>query len=139
MPTLPINKNLFKISQDLFLADPEFNCPAEIDMILGAQYFYHFLSLGQITVTGHSAVFQETVLGQVVAGCFNNQARANAGKVHCNFTKFADLSILWELDSTRAISTRSHEEIACESHYINTTKRSESGSYVVRLTFNESN
>ena len=28
MPTLPINKNLFKIPQDVFLADPEFNCPA---------------------------------------------------------------------------------------------------------------
>ena len=106
-------------------------------MILGAQYFYHFLRSVRITVTGHSAAFQETDLGWVVAGCFNNQARASAGKVHCNFTKFADLSILWELDSTRAISTRTQKEIACESHYINTTKRSESGSYVVRLPFIE--
>ena len=137
MPTLPINKNVFKIPQDLFLADPEFNCPAEVDMILGAQYFYHFLRPGRISVTGHSAVFQETELGWVVAGCFNNQTRPSAGKVFCNFTKFSDLSILWELDTTRAISPRSQEEIACELHYINTTKRNESGRYVIRLPFNE--
>ena len=138
MPTVPFDCNSFKIPQDLFLADPKFDCPAEIDMILEAQYFYHFLRSGQISAAGHSAIFQKTDLGWVVAGCFNNQSRSrNSSKVYCNFTKFADLSILWELNSTRATSPRSQEEIACETHYVNTTERDESGRYIVRLPFNE--
>ena len=97
MLTLPIDRSSFTIPQDLFLADPGFHNPAEVDVILGAQYFYRFLRSGQIPITSHPAVFQETELGWVVAGSFH-QTLAKHAKVYCNFTKFADLSLLWELE-----------------------------------------
>ncbi|XP_033213767.1 uncharacterized protein LOC117170833 [Belonocnema kinseyi] len=136
MPTLPVDRSSFEIPQDLFLADPGFHNPTEVDMILGAQYFYHFLRQGQILITNHPAVFQETELGWVVAGCFH-QVLAKHAKVYCNFTKFSDLSLLWEFDASRTASMRSVEEEACESNYVKNTERDELGRYTIHLPFNE--
>ena len=93
MPTMPIDRSSFMIQQGLFLADPGFHNPAEVDMILGAQYFYHFLRSGQILITSHPAVFQETELGWEVAGSFH-QTLAEHAKVYYNFIKFADISFI---------------------------------------------
>ena len=73
-----------------------------------------------------------------VAGYFINQSRLrNSSKVYCNFTKFADLTILWELNSTRATSLRSQEENACKTHNVNRTECDESERYIDRLPFNK--
>ena len=136
MPTLPIDRNSFEMPQDLFLADPGFYNPTEVDMILGAQYFHHFLRPGQIRIKNHPAVLQETELGWVVAGCFH-QSVAKHAKVYCNFTKFSDLSPLWELESSPTASKRSIEKEIYESHYVKNTKRDELGRYTVHLPFNE--
>ena len=81
---------------------------------------------GQIPITSHPVVFQEIELGWVVARSFH-QTLAKHAKVYCNFTKFADLSLLWELESSPQVSMRSVEEEACETYYKNTTKRDELG------------
>ena len=136
MPTLPINRNSFKVPHGLVLADPEFHKPAEVNMILGAQYFYQFLYPGQISITSHSAVFQETELGWVVAGCFH-QTQTKLAKVYCNFTRFSNSSLLWELDSGQTEMSHSQEGKDCESHYVQNTTRDQSGRYTVHLPFNE--
>ena len=60
MPTLPIDRNSFEMPQDLFLPDPGFYNPNEVDMTLSAQYFYQFLRPGQIQIKNQPAVLQET-------------------------------------------------------------------------------
>lgn len=57
---LPFNKTSLKIPENIFLADPEFNKPGEIDILIGAEHFYNLLRAGQIKVQGQSALFQET-------------------------------------------------------------------------------
>ena len=136
MPSIPIDRNSVSIPQNLFLADPDFQTPAEVDIILGAQYFYHFMRAGKILINNHSAVFQETEFGWVIAGTFNHK-RAKSSKVYCNYTEFSNLALLWELNSPNAASSRSKEEQACEKHYVKTTRRDTSGCYVVQLPFNQ--
>ena len=87
MPTLPIDRSSFTTPQDLFFANPGFPNPAEVVMILGAQYFYHFLRSRQIPITSHPAVFHETELGWVVAGSFH-QTLAKHAKVYCILCAF---------------------------------------------------
>ena len=92
MPSVSINRSKFEILQDIFLVDPGFYKPAEVDMILAAQYFYHFLRQGQIPITNHPAVFQETELRWMMVRCFN-QTLAKQAKVYCDFIKFSDLPL----------------------------------------------
>ena len=88
MPSIPIDRNSVSIPQNLFLADPDFQTPAEVDIILGAQYFYHFMRAGKILINNHPAVLQETEFGWVIAGTFNHK-RAKSSKVYCNYTEFS--------------------------------------------------
>ncbi|XP_033225903.1 uncharacterized protein LOC117178585 [Belonocnema kinseyi] len=136
MPSELIDRKSIPIPKGVFLADPEFHQPSEVNIILGAQYFYQFLRPGQIPIANHEAVLQENELGWVVAGCFH-QTRARQGMVYCNFTKFSDLPLLWEVESAREASPWSSEEEACELHYSKNTTRDSSGRYTVQLPFNE--
>ncbi|XP_033221191.1 uncharacterized protein LOC117175592 [Belonocnema kinseyi] len=136
MPSLPIDLSSFDIPQDIVLADPNFQTPQNIDMILGAQYFYHLLLPGKIPIKQHASVLQETELGWVVAGGIH-QTRAKLHNIHCNFTKMAQVPLLWELDSGRPAPKYSRVEEACEKHYLETTTRAENGRYIVVLPFND--
>ena len=40
MPSVPLDKKLFKILDGVILADPEFCKPADIDLLIGAEFFY---------------------------------------------------------------------------------------------------
>lgn len=120
MLSIPLDIKNIPIPNGLFLAHPEFHRPADVDIILGAQYLYQFLGQGQIPISNQQAVFQETELGWVVAGCFH-QTHAKLGRVYCHFSKMSDLPLLWEIDHARETSRKSLEEEACEFHYSETT------------------
>lgn len=68
MPSLAINRSLIKIPSEVFLADPLFYEPAEIDILIGAEYFYDLLCACRIRITGQSAMLQETELGWILSG-----------------------------------------------------------------------
>ena len=136
MPSIPIDRTSISIPQDIILTDPNFQTPAEVDIILGAQYFYHFFRAGKISIENHPAILQETEFVWIVAGTFNH-GREKQSKVYCKYTDFSDLSLLWELKSPSIASSRSLEEEACERHYSKSTVRDKSGHYIVQLPFNE--
>ena len=63
MSVIPINRNAIKIADEIFLADPEFHKQYNIDVLIGAEYFFDLLLVGKIRVLNQPAVFQETVFG----------------------------------------------------------------------------
>ena len=113
MPSIPIDRNSVSIPHNLFLADLNFQTPAEAEV-------YIFTQAGKILIQNLSAVFQETEFGWVVAGTFKNKR-----------------ALLWDLSSTRIASTRSKEEQTCKTFYVETTHRDESGRYFIQLPFNK--
>lgn len=62
-PERAINKNKLQIPNNLKLADPNFHQPREIDALLGAEYFLHLLSVGQIKLNNEMTVLQKTKIG----------------------------------------------------------------------------
>ena len=54
----------------------------------------------------------------------------------CNLIKYHELPLLWKLGPENTSKFRSKEEQDCEIHYIDNTKRNETGRYVVKLPFN---
>jgi len=49
------------------LADPEFNKPGSVDMLLGAEIFFDIIRRGKHVVSEHAA-FQETAFGWILVG-----------------------------------------------------------------------
>ncbi|XP_033218066.1 uncharacterized protein LOC117173536 [Belonocnema kinseyi] len=137
MPSLPLDKKLFQLPENIILADPDFDKPAEIELLIGAEFFYQLLCSGQIRVKGQSAVFQETRLGWILAGRLSSDLFSKSFQSTCNLIKFQELPILWELGNESISNIRSKEELACEEYYKSTIRREVSGRYCVKLPFND--
>nr|XP_049467011.1 uncharacterized protein LOC125908346 [Anopheles coluzzii] len=103
IPTQRIDISHWKIPETCILADPSFNRPGTIDIILGATHFYEILRIGRLSLGDSMPTLQETEFGWVVSGTI-----------------------------TEPMSPSS-EERACEDHDTATTTREEDGRYMVQL------
>lgn len=56
----------FKLPSNIKLADPNFNIPDDIDMLLGAQVFWQLLCVGQIKACRTHPTCQKTKFGWVI-------------------------------------------------------------------------
>lgn len=63
LPQVKLNKNLLKISEDQGLADPDFDKPDKIDLLIGAGFFWNLLCVGQIKKAKGYSIWQKTQLG----------------------------------------------------------------------------
>ncbi|XP_062538988.1 uncharacterized protein LOC134207280 [Armigeres subalbatus] len=122
---------------DVVLADPTFDQPGRIDLILGVGIFYDLLRDGQIKNRSGDPVLQNTALGWVVSG--KVQAKVPSASVS-NFAHVApsptiedQLSRFWEIESCRTLSTHSVEEAECEKFFEKTVERDQSGRFIVAL------
>ena len=139
MPSVALDRKLFRIPDNISLADPEFHRPADVDILISAEFYYDLLGAGKIRPPGQSAVLQQTDLGWIVAGRYTQPRVSPIGPMQasCNLIKFQDLPILWELEPENPSKVRSREEKACESHYVENTIRDDTNRYVVKLPFND--
>lgn len=92
VPNIKVNKGLYNIPKNIRLADPQFNIPSEIDLLIGAEKFWDMICVGQIKLGDGKSVLQKTLLGWIVAGKVTSPR--NNMSVSCNF------SCMQELDET---------------------------------------
>lgn len=130
------------IPEELRLADPSFNVPAEIDMLLGCEIFYELLCIGQIKLGKNLPTLQKTLLGWIISGrvpCGQGKiGKSDVALSNCFVTQNSldkNLENFWLIEEVtpnpRATMTR--EEIECENHFKETTTRNETGRFVVRF------
>ena len=53
---MALDPKLFQIPKNILLADPEFHRPADVDILIGAEFYYDLLGAGKIRLPGQSAV-----------------------------------------------------------------------------------
>lgn len=129
----------FVIPSNLSLADPKFNIPQKIDILIGAEHYFNLLSIGQINATKQVPILQNTVFGWVVSGQNATPYTASAWCHVSNSTLVPldkQLQQFWEIEQpTVTAKSYSHEDDACEQKFRNTVTRNEEGRYIVRLPF----
>ncbi|XP_065093228.1 uncharacterized protein LOC135713939 [Ochlerotatus camptorhynchus] len=121
---------------DIVLADPQFNEPGVVDMIIGVDSYYDLLLDGFIRLGAGQPVLQNTLLGWVVSGRagVNRPEPEIVSIVHVCTQDFDEkLSRFWELEACQSSSTMSVEESTCEAHFVATTARDTSGRFMVAL------
>ncbi|KAH9641401.1 hypothetical protein HF086_011430 [Spodoptera exigua] len=93
------------------LADPYFYCPAEVDLLLGADIFWDLVGFKRITLGVGRPVLQESQLG---------------------WLKF------WEIEELNLkINIGTPEERLCESHFQENVKRLSNGRFSVKMPLKE--
>lgn len=125
------------LEDSIILADPNFNCKSNIDLLLGDGIDTEIKKQGFLKSRHENICFQETSLGWVISGsvpqsyCFNTicEPRADIEALDCSIRRF------WEVEELPNIRQLTEEERFCEEFYKETTTRLSSGRYCVRLPF----
>lgn len=139
LPTIAINSASWNIPK-VPLADPNFDTPGMIDIIIGGEC-YHEIHTGNRISLGEGLPFLvDTLFGWTVSG--KTAINSSATPPVC-YLSTVDRSLdnalqrFWELEAVDHGPTYSTEEKRCEEIYANTTTRTHSGRYVVRLPRSE--
>ena len=68
LPGAPVDIKSWRIPSGIKLADPRFNQPQQVDLLLGGQVFCELLKIGKITLAKGQPYLLNTKLGWVVSG-----------------------------------------------------------------------
>lgn len=129
-------------SKQLYLADPYYNTPNKIDILLGAEVYCRILKAGMFRDPAGSSVAQATTLGWILSGQVDSDQNENVTVLHTTIGEDEILKRFWELETEPKCTSKkvlSDEEEKCEKIYAATTKRNSDGKYVVKLPFREEN
>lgn len=127
------------IPKDLTLADPGFNRPGPIDLLLGAGPTFSLFSVGQRNFSQNNGDFyaQKTRLGWVIGGGLNQSFGKKSPKPTSCF--MSDLKIdmdkFWTIEELPHENSQTLEEVEAEKHFIQNFKQDPSGRFIVALPF----
>ena len=136
VPNEFVKRDNLKIPKNLQLADPNFNKPAPIDLLIGSGSTLSMFCIGQINLSAEDKDLYalKTRLGWIIGGTPNDQTRKT--QFNCHLIDLQeDIRKFWELEEGLNPSHLSAEELACERHFQQHVKRENSGRYVVALPF----
>lgn len=134
---------------DLQLADPEFKTPNKIDVLFGADVYGDIIREGLIKGPKGLPTAQKTALGWILSGPIHNSVDDRTStncnhsivvSMHSHYEDDANLKKFWQLEND-SFDTKilTEEESYCEDFYEKTTRRDDTGRYIVRLPFREEN
>lgn len=139
IPAIHLNASDWPIPKNIGLADPQFNVPAKIEMLIGAELFCELLSIGQIKMDDKLPFLQNSVFGWIVMGKVAN-VKINAA--FCGVVINGEsglencLQKFWSMEEVaKNEPAYTKTEKALERYFIETMERDSSGRFVVRLPF----
>ncbi|XP_065075623.1 uncharacterized protein LOC135699304 [Ochlerotatus camptorhynchus] len=137
LPGSTISTQNWQIPETVRLADPTFHVSNEIDLILGAQFFFDILRYGRIQLGEQLPVLQNSVLGWVVSGPCTIRDHDHADPRSCLMSSAVRVEEMlrkfWELETVHDTKGWSATDKFCEEHFLANTTRTPEGRYVVRL------
>ncbi|KAL0902136.1 hypothetical protein ABMA27_000080 [Loxostege sticticalis] len=135
LPSSFINIDHINLPLGIHLADPSFNIPSAIDILVGADVFWSVLRHNSIDLGKNQPKLYETKLGWLVSG-YVSRHKAQQSSPICHFISQQpdpDLTRFWELDSVSIKHSLSSEERSCEQHFLENTSRKDDGRSLVKM------
>ncbi|XP_065084920.1 uncharacterized protein LOC135707118 [Ochlerotatus camptorhynchus] len=139
LPTIAINTAAWNLPS-VPLADPHFNIPGMIDIIIGGECYHEIHTGNRIALGNGLPLLVETHFGWAISGKTSTNSAVALPACYISTTDRSLESALqrfWELEAVDNGPTHSSEEKLCEEIYATTTTRTHDGRYVVRLPRSE--
>lgn len=137
LPSVNVSTNHLDCFHNLILADPSYNKPGSIDLILDADVYAECLLQGSIAHSTGALIALNTIFGYVIicniVSSGPSSTNTFAANVSTDVTQ--QLQRFWELEDvvSRIDTSVPQEEHEAEEHYKNNVQRLEDGRYMVRL------
>ncbi|XP_059056265.1 uncharacterized protein LOC131850114 [Achroia grisella] len=141
LPEKQIIVDLWSEFSNIELADPSFRKPNKIDILLGADVYSQILLDGVIKGPPGVPMAQRTSLGWIISGSVNIGSSMTKNPISMHISHVNEDELLkrfWELEADTCLDSNKHltdEDKKCEEIFTNTTKRDDSGRYIVNLPF----
>lgn len=145
IPTVHIRKRSMNIPKNIKLADPQFNVPSTIQILLGVDIFWQLICIGQIKASKGHPTIQKTQLGWVIAGSINNECllrkyyHALVNNCLLSIHLFDNelkqiLTKFWEIEhDVSSQASLTPIERKCEEHFLRTVARNDEDRFIVTL------
>lgn len=143
LPPNHFDCSTLNIPNNICLADPKFNIPSEIDLLIGADVFWDLLNEERVRLP-NGPYLQNTKLGWLISGpIYTKHLQHNNNSSHCNIVQLSDINFqlnkFWELEEVERFNySLNEDERKCEEIFTNTTIRDSTGRFVVRIPLRES-
>ncbi|XP_043260414.1 uncharacterized protein LOC122401991 [Colletes gigas] len=136
IPNFKIAKSALNIPANVRLADPSFDKPRDVDMLIGNGHLWEIMSVGQKRLGQGLPVLLKSQFGWVFGGKI--RASLNAESQSCNVVTNdqlnSQLTRFWDIEQ---IPTLGHLPAhPCEEHFNETVKRDSDGRFIVTIPFN---
>lgn len=82
IPSEKIDISAWRVPRGLQLADPHFNEPQEIDLVMGSDYVWDLLRSEEFKLANGSVTLRETDLGWIVTGSYDSSPQLSCQVVH---------------------------------------------------------
>lgn len=138
VPSSIVNISNWNHIKDIQLADPKFNIPGEVDMLIGVELFFDVLRTGYRRGDISQPAAQNTVFGWVIGGnCDQEQTNIVAHTNSEIFEVDVDKSLrrFWEIESIPERSKLSAIENLCEELFVQSIRFNDDGRPEVKLPF----
>ncbi|XP_011860125.1 PREDICTED: uncharacterized protein LOC105557485, partial [Vollenhovia emeryi] len=139
LPQFKLDRMLLNISRDQRLADPNFDKPGTIDLLIGAGLFWNLLCVGQIKMSRGSPIWQKTQLGWIIGGeLIDAKPRVTSTSLLIvNKSLNEQVERFWTQEEVPELRQLTTQERYCEEQFISTLSRDPTGRFVVSLPKNE--
>lgn len=129
LPNISFSTSGWTSIEHLVLADPHFNMPGNIDVLLGADMYSDLIMEGLVRSEITNIIAQQTRLGWVVSGKLKRTYNC-----HIVLNSIKNLDRFWEQEEINEEKIQSTNSLdTCEKQYIETTTRLADGRYEVTL------
>ncbi|KAJ8949592.1 hypothetical protein NQ314_008174 [Rhamnusium bicolor] len=138
LPTSAISTSTLLL-QNMFLADPQFNIPNSVDMLLGVDILPSIMLDGKIPGKLNEPKALNTIFGWAFTGKtqFRDSNEFNCCLAVPNSAKDYILQKFWELENIPNCSEENSVDVYGEHLFKTTNYRNEYGRYTIRLPFKE--
>lgn len=140
LPETPFQFEKWKHLEELLLADPNYNIPAPIDILLGADYYTQIMKPQCIKGNKNEPAAQLTEFGWVILGRISapNKSIELKYNSHVSSTEIdQQLKKFWELEEMHPPRVFTKSEKECEEFFRDTHKRLKNGRYELRIPFHK--
>lgn len=128
--------------QHLQLADPNYNQPGKIEIIIGADYYGQICQPGLRKGPSNTPTAQSTIFGWILFGPMGSPPSSTIQCFHTSLDEelYELIQRFWKLDDIPVSNTfsLSPNDQECEDHFKATHSRDDTGRYIVRLPLRRS-
>lgn len=142
LPSQQISAEVRARMHNLVLADPSFDTPSPVDMLIGADLFPHTLVGDNVYLGKNLPTALNTIFGYVLIGSAPVIGPSSINSIDLltitDFDLHAAIQRFWYMENPPDTPVRSSAEKECEQHFKTTHSRDSTGRYVCHLPFKES-